>query len=211
MACDLPEPAVGVFTAAVGFGKARAGQWRGRCPGAGPAAVMRIRDVAPGVGHDQRHVTCVQPCREAGRSAGPDTVPHDSHGRAGWGRELQISRLFCKPICKPDAAKQRETEPTGRDVICPIRRGHWTPRDSPRRRDTRRMAHNPEVAGSNPGPATKARGPFSNRERAFCMWFANGFANEVTAMAAMDADPITLPSTTTRVDVPVTLSPRSTA
>ena len=37
------------------------------------------------------------------------------------------------------------------------------------------MAHNPEVAGSNPAPATKARGPFSNRERAFCMWFVNRF------------------------------------
>ena len=36
-------------------------------------------------------------------------------------------------------------------------------------RDTCRMAHNPEVEGSNPSPATKARGPFSNRERAFCM------------------------------------------
>ena len=33
--------------------------------------------------------------------------------------------------------------------------------------DARRMAHNPEVEGSNPSPATKARGPFSNRERAF--------------------------------------------
>src|SRR6266566_4943420 len=41
-----------------------------------------------------------------------------------------------------------------------------------------RWAHNPEVAGSNPAPATKARGPFSNRERASCIWFANGFANE---------------------------------
>jgi hypothetical protein len=32
----------------------------------------------------------------------------------------------------------------------------------------------------NPSPATKmqVRGPFSNRERAFCMLFANGFANE---------------------------------
>jgi hypothetical protein len=37
--------------------------------------------------------------------------------------------------------------------------------------DVRRMAHNPEVAGSNPAPATKARGPFSNREGASCMWF----------------------------------------
>ena len=40
-------------------------------------------------------------------------------------------------------------------------------------RDTRRMARNPEVEGSNPSPATKARGPFSNRERAFCVWFVN--------------------------------------
>ena len=38
----------------------------------------------------------------------------------------------------------------------------------------RRSAHNPEVEGSNPSPATKARGPFSNRERAFCMWFVHG-------------------------------------
>jgi len=35
------------------------------------------------------------------------------------------------------------------------------------------MAHNPEVEGSNPSPATKARGPFSNRERAFCMRSVN--------------------------------------
>jgi len=35
------------------------------------------------------------------------------------------------------------------------------------------MAHNPEVEGSNPSPATKARGPFSNRERAFCARFVN--------------------------------------
>ena len=43
--------------------------------------------------------------------------------------------------------------------------------------DAGRMAHNPEVEGSNPSPATKARGPFSNRERAFCMWFVHGFAH----------------------------------
>jgi hypothetical protein len=43
------------------------------------------------------------------------------------------------------------------------------------------MAHNPEVGGSNPPPATKARGLFSNRERAFCMLDANGFANDLDA------------------------------
>ena len=36
------------------------------------------------------------------------------------------------------------------------------------------MAHNPEVEGSNPSPATKARGPFSNKEKAFCMRFVPG-------------------------------------
>ena len=37
--------------------------------------------------------------------------------------------------------------------------------------DVRRMAHNPEVVGSNPAPATSFRrsGPFPGRERAFCV------------------------------------------
>jgi hypothetical protein len=37
------------------------------------------------------------------------------------------------------------------------------------------MAHNPEVAGSNPAPATKARGPLSNRKRASGPSFVNRF------------------------------------
>jgi len=41
------------------------------------------------------------------------------------------------------------------------------------RGDVRRSAHNPEVEGSNPSPATKARGPFSKRERASCARFVN--------------------------------------
>ena len=42
------------------------------------------------------------------------------------------------------------------------------------------MPHNPEVVGSNPTPATKARGRFSNREPASCLWFVNGFARDGT-------------------------------
>ena len=42
-------------------------------------------------------------------------------------------------------------------------------------RDRRRMAHNPEVEGSNPSPATKARGPLSNRKRASGPSFVNRF------------------------------------
>ena len=40
-------------------------------------------------------------------------------------------------------------------------------------RHMRRMAHNPEVGGSNPPPATKARGPLSNRKRASGLSFVN--------------------------------------
>ena len=39
--------------------------------------------------------------------------------------------------------------------------------------DGDRLAHNPEVAGTNPTPATKARGRFSNREPTFCVPDAN--------------------------------------
>jgi hypothetical protein len=71
--------------------------------------------------------------------------------------------------------------------------------------DARHPARNPEVAGSNPAPATKARGPFSNRKRAPCMWFANGFASGAARLR----------SWTVRVPRPagvlVTPSPRSTA
>ena len=41
-----------------------------------------------------------------------------------------------------------------------------TRRDVGDAQDARRLPHNPEVAGSNPAPATKARGPLSNRKRA---------------------------------------------
>ena len=46
---------------------------------------------------------------------------------AADGRELQINSLFCKPICKPDAARQRDTggtDPTERDGAGAVRRGH---------------------------------------------------------------------------------------
>ena len=46
------------------------------------------------------------------------------------------------------------------------------------------MAHNPEVEGSNPSPATKARGAFSNREPVFCIWFVRG----MRAVTLLDTD-----------------------
>ena len=47
--------------------------------------------------------------------------------RMGRRRKPQATRLFCKPICKPDVVKPGETGETvqtERDVICPVRRGH---------------------------------------------------------------------------------------
>jgi hypothetical protein len=52
-------------------------------------------------------------------------------------------------------------------------------------RDARRMAHNPEVAGSNPAPATKVRGRFSNREPASGMWSVNGFVHHGSERATL--------------------------
>ena len=51
----------------------------------------------------------------------------------------QIKRLFRKPICKPDAVKPgetAETEPTDRDVICPVRRGQRTRKRLPETPET---------------------------------------------------------------------------
>ena len=64
------------------------------------------------MGHDSERAALL-----GSRLGSPDTVPRTQdggHGRAGRVRELQINRLFCKPICKPDAARQHgtgETEP----------------------------------------------------------------------------------------------------
>jgi hypothetical protein len=59
-------------------------------------------------------------------------------------------------MCKPDAAMSTaETEPTERDVPCPVRRGHHIRERLPETAETCvvcRMAHNPEVEGSNPPP-----------------------------------------------------------
>ncbi len=64
-----------------------------------------------------------------------------------------------------------------------------TRRDAGDGRDARRMAHNPEVAGSNPAPATKARDQFSNREPPSGLLSVNGFVHG----GGRDEDPLTLP------------------
>jgi hypothetical protein len=62
-----------------------------------------------------------------------------------------------------------ETERDADDACQAAPQVSETRRDAGDAQDVRRMAHNPEVAGSNPAPATKARGRLSNREAAFCL------------------------------------------
>src|SRR5690348_16537052 len=83
---------------------------------------------AHALGHGQRR-RVARPGRAARQLlGGPRTRCRATvmEGRDGcW--KLQVIRLFCKPICKPDAARQHETgetEPTERDGTWPVRRGH---------------------------------------------------------------------------------------
>ena len=57
--------------------------------------------------------------------------------------------------------------------------------------DVRRMAHNPEVEGSNPSPATKlaGQGPLPILEEGFCMRPVNGFVNAALAQVARQSHP----------------------
>ena len=67
-------------------------------------------------------------------TAGGRTGSHLDQGRQ---REPQINRLFCKPICKPDAARQRETgetEPTERERFFLSAEVAEAARDGPRHR-----------------------------------------------------------------------------
>src|SRR6516162_2386037 len=89
-----------------------------------------------------------------------------SRGRAGRVRELQINRLFCKPICKPGAAGQRETgetEPTERDGICPVRRGHHARERRPETSETHvvwLITQRSRVQIPPPLPVYAGQGPF---------------------------------------------------
>ena len=139
-------------------------------------------------------VPCVQPCREAGRLAAPDTVPHDSHGGAGWARELQASRLLCKPICKPDAARQRETgetEPTGRDEICPVRRGHHARERLPETPETDvvvLITQRSRVQIPPPLLISQVKGLFRSRKRPLAYPCANGRGSARTSPCGASGD-----------------------
>jgi hypothetical protein len=83
------------------------------------------------------------------------------------------------PLTRPrDTGEMGETVRDTGDARPAAQQVIETRRDAGDVGDARRMAHSPEVAGSNSAPATKARGHFSNRERASCMWFVNGFVHD---------------------------------
>ena len=122
------------------------------------------------------------------RLPSPDTVPRAQgwqprKGR-GWGAEgagncrsiaCSVNR-FVNRTPRDSPRRGRRSRPSETDRACPPRSPH--PRETARdARDTRRMAHNPEVEGSNPSPATKARSWFSNREPTSGLPRANGFAH----------------------------------
>jgi hypothetical protein len=75
-------------------------------------------------------------------------------------------RLFCKPICKPDTARQLETgetEPTERDGIGPVRRGHSTRERRLETRETRvvwLITQRSRVQIPPPLPSLQVRGLF---------------------------------------------------
>ena len=86
---------------------------------------------------------------------------------------MQINSLFCKPICKPDAARQHETgetEPTERDGICPVRRGHHARQRLPETPETHvvwLITQRSRVQIPPPLLVSAGRGPFPVGERAF--------------------------------------------
>ena len=98
-----------------------------------PGISTDAQDAVVDVGHaPRRRVACVKamPCQSLGEpghgAAHPEMAAVEGRQRGG---KLQIISLSCKPIRKPDAARQhetRETESTERDGICPVRRGHRT-------------------------------------------------------------------------------------
>ena len=84
--------------------------------------------------------------------------------RRGAERPRQHAQRLTDLLTRPGGAGETARD-TGDDQRG-LRLVSETRRNTGDVRDVRRMAHNPEVAGSNPAPATKARGPFSNRKRA---------------------------------------------
>jgi len=157
---------------------------------------------------------CAYPLDGKGEGAHSHSLP--TRHLSGDGRTL--SNQICARICAQDAAGRLETRGTqrarhGRPDVRPPRsvQRPETMRDG---RDRCRMAHNPEVAGSNPAPATKARGPLSNRKRASGPRFVNRLCNVALVRVASRVHAPTFaawssraePVTSNEVSNPLTIS-----
>ena len=95
----------------------------------------------------------------------PVACPIDRSKPGTHGQRLyRLTDLLTRPVETWETAQDAEDTHLVDEQVSEIRRNAGDTEDA------RRMAHNPEVAGSNPAPATKARGRFSNREPAFCLW-----------------------------------------
>ena len=99
------------------------------------------------------------------------TVPYDWRMHKIQKAAGQSARRLTDLLTRPVGTGET-TRDTG-DAHQGLRRVSETRRNARDREDVRRMAHNPEVEGSNPSPATKARGPLSNRKRASGARFVN--------------------------------------
>jgi len=91
----------------------------------------------------------------------------------------QINRLFCKPICKPDTARQPETGetyPMERDGICHVRRGCRTRERPPETAETHvvwLITQRSEVQILPPATNMQVRGPFRTWRGPLGLWFVN--------------------------------------
>ena len=108
------------------------------------------------VGRQGRTTIRAGPARRIDKD--PEATGQDAH---------RLTDLLTRPVGTGETMRDTGDAQPGLRLVSETRR------DAGDGGDVRRMAHNPEVEGSNPSPATKARGPFSNRERAFCLWFVN--------------------------------------
>ena len=77
----------------------------------------------------------------------------------------------CSSVCSRDAMDQGSGARRRETPRLPVQDGCRTRWTSGAFVDAGRLTHNPEVAGSNPAPATSFRRsrPFPNEERAFCV------------------------------------------
>jgi hypothetical protein len=95
-------------------------------------------------------------------------------GRSGQRRSASASSLLlmaapCSSTCSRDAVDRQRDPGRGETLQRGEQRGCWTAWTRRVCVDGDRFTHNPEVAGSNPAPATSFRRsrPFPSRERAF--------------------------------------------